>query len=245
MKKSNLLTISLLAFLYLFSFSGASAKGQLEGAWRHSETTDAGEVTHLLLFSGAYFSHTAYMAKDGAFLRTQGGAFSIEGATLKITWEFDTADSTRVGSTEVWGFSHLDSGLWIKGSTAPGPWKAIDADIATPLTGPWLFSGREQDGEITRRNTDQPRKTMKLLTGTRFQWIAFNTETKQFFGTGGGSYTAENGKYMESIEFFSRDNKRVGASLQFEFGVDGNDWSHKGKSTAGEDMYEIWSRRGK
>ena len=43
---------------------------------------------------------------------------------------------------------------------------------------------------------------MKILTGSRFQWIAYNTETKQFFGTGGGSYTAKNGVYTENIEFF-------------------------------------------
>ncbi len=246
MIKSTGISVFLLALPFLFFFSDispVSAKGHLEGAWRHNEITDAGKVTHVLLFSGSYFSYTTHMADDGAFLSTKGGLWTMDGANLKITWEFDTADSTRVGTEETWGFSKMDSGLWFKGSAAPGPWKAMDEGVSTPLTGPWLFSGRERDGEITRRNTDQPRKTMKLLTGNRFQWVAFNTETKQFFGTGGGSYTAQDGKYTENIEFFSRDNKRVGASLQFEFSVDGDDWHHKGKSTAGEEMYEIWSRR--
>ncbi len=207
------------------------------------EKADAGEVTHVMLFSGSFFSHTAYMSDGGAFLYTKGGMWSMDGANMKVVWEFDTADSTRVGTAETWGFSQMDSGLWLKGAKYSGPWKAIDAGVSTALTGPWLFSGRERDGEITRRNTNQPRKTMKLLTGTRFQWIAYNTETKQFFGTGGGTYTATDSVYTENIEFFSRDNKRVGASLQFQFSVDGNDWHHKGQSTAGEVMYEIWSRR--
>ena len=61
---------------------------------------------------------------------------------------------------------------------------------------------------------------MKILSGSRFQWIAYNTETRQFMGTGGGTYLTANGKYIEQIEFFSRDNSRVGAKLDFEFKLD-------------------------
>jgi hypothetical protein len=84
---------------------------------------------------------------------------------------------------------------------------------------------------------------MKILTGDRIQWIAYNTETKKFFGTGGGNYTAENGKYTENIGFFSRDNSRVGMSLQFDFEVKDGDWHHSGNNSRGEPMYEVWSRR--
>lgn len=232
-------------FLLLLTFSGTtvSEKVRLDGAWQLKVASAEGEQTHILLFSGHYFSHTAYLAENGAFLYTKGGICRLDGSNLRVQYEFDTTDSTRVGTTEVWGFSHLDSGLWLKGGGHPGPWMALDADAASPLSGPWLFSGRERDGEISRRDTNQPRKTMKLLTGTRFQWIAYNTETKQFFGTGGGSYTAQEGVYTEHIEFFSRDNKRVGAQLEFEFRVDGADWHHRGKSSTGEPMYEIWSKR--
>ena len=44
-----------------------------------------------------------------------------------------------------------------------------------------------------RRDTNQPRKTMKILVDGYFQWIAFNTNTFSFMGTGGGRYTAEDG----------------------------------------------------
>lgn len=57
------------------------------------------------------------------------------------------------------------------------------------------------------------RKTIKILSGTRFQWAAINSETGEFFGTGGGNYTFKDGKYTENIEYFSRDASRVGASL--------------------------------
>ena len=60
---------------------------------------------------------------------------------------------------------------------------------------------------------------MKILSGTRFQWIAYNTETKKFMATGGGTYTTLKGKYKENIEFFSRDNSKVGLNLEFDYEI--------------------------
>ncbi len=112
------------------------------------------------------------------------------------------------------------------------------------LFGAWLFSNRIRNGEMgTPRSADNPRKTMKILSGTRFQWIAYNTETKEFMGTGGGTFTTKDGKYIENIDFFSRDNSRVGASLEFDYELKGNDWHHKGFSSKGDPIYEIWSLR--
>ena len=107
------------------------------------------------------------------------------------------------------------------------------------------MSGRKSGDKIQPRNTDQPRKTMKIVSGTRFQWIAYNTETKQFSGTGGGTYVTINGKYTENIEFFSRDDSRVGASLDFDFSLKNGDWHHSGLSSKGAPMYEVWSIRPK
>ena len=88
-----------------------------------------------------------------------------------------------------------------------------------------------------------PRKTMKILSGTKFQWIAYNTETGDFSGTGGGTYTTEGGKYTENIDFFSRDNTRVGASLKFDYELKEKKWHHRGLSSEGSPIYEIWSLR--
>jgi hypothetical protein len=72
--------------------------------------------------------------------------------------------------------------------------------------------------------------------------MAINTETKEFFGTGGGTYTFINGKYTENIEFFSRDSTRVGASLTFDGSVSGYVWTHKGLSSRGDPIHEEWTR---
>jgi hypothetical protein len=64
-----------------------------------------------------------------------------------------------------------------------------------------------------------------------------------FSGTGGGRNTAKDGNYTETITYFSRDNSRVGAMLDFKYEMLGNDWHHTGLNSRGEPMFEIWARR--
>jgi hypothetical protein len=110
------------------------------------------------------------------------------------------------------------------------------------LSGAWLITGRMQNNEL-QKITPGARRTMKIMSGTRFQWIAYNVDTKEFFGTGGGTYLTENGKYTENIEFFSRDSSRVGMSLHFDFAIENGDWRHKGKSSKGDPIDEVWTQR--
>lgn len=244
MKRNLLLKTWLLAaVLPLFSFL-TFPKFTPTGAWKLEVKDQMGSNTHLLLFSGNYFSWTTYDSKTGAFGSTKGGSWSLSGNKIKLHYEFNTVDSTTVGNNETVKLSLKGNQLQLKGANIPsGYWKGLDQNTDSPLKGAWLFSGRKTNGEIARRPTDGPRKTMKILTGGHFQWIAFNTETKEFFGTGGGEYMAKDGKYIENIQFFSRDNNRVGSKLSFDFSVDGDDWHHSGKSSKGDPMYEIWSQR--
>jgi hypothetical protein len=121
-------------------------------------------------------------------------------------------------------------------------YKRID-DGSAPLTGLWHITSRLQDdGQVVPILRTGTRKTIKILSGTRFQWAAIDPGTKQFSGTGGGTYEFANGKYTEYIEFFSRDNSRVGASLSFDGKLEKGEWHHSGLSSRGDKIYEIWSR---
>ena len=155
--------------------------------------------------------------------------------------EFDTKNPERVGSTGAFEIELTENELRAVDNNIV--WKRIDDGTPGNLAGAWLISGRMRNGELQKRDTHRPRKTMKILSGTRFQWIAYNTETKEFLGTGGGTYTTIDGKYTEHIEFFSRDDSRVGASLQFDFALKDGDWHHSGNSSKGTPIYEVWSLR--
>ena len=105
------------------------------------------------------------------------------------------------------------------------------------------MSSRFRNGVMQERETNRPRKTMKILSGTRFQWIAYDTSKKTFIASGGGTYTTKNGVYTENIEFFSRDMSRVGMKLEFEYSLKDGNWNHKGFSSRGKSINEIWTKR--
>ena len=152
--------------------------------------------------------------------------------------EFNTFSPEKVGTTINENISLKGKKLTLGNKT----FSRTDDNKPGALAGAWLITGRKR-GEEMGEIKEGPRKTMKILSGTRFQWIAYNTETKQFMGTGGGTYTSANGKYIENIDFFSRDNTRVGASLDFKFELKDGNWHHSGKSSKGDPIYEIWSLR--
>ncbi len=220
--------------ILLMLLSASSMKSQSPaGAWKNTSE----EIQSTLIITEQYFSVAHY--KTDEFVSTYGGSWYDNGNGVSLRIEFDTEDSTNVGK-KVDINADLDGNrLYIDNDS----WSRIDAGDPGQLAGAWLFSGRKRNGDIQRRNTDQPRKTMKILSGTRFQWIAYNTETKQFMGTGGGTYTTVDGKYTETIDFFSRDNDRVGAVLPFDFSIVDGEWHHSGKSSKGADMFEIWKKR--
>ncbi|EMR03123.1 hypothetical protein ADICEAN_01724 [Cesiribacter andamanensis AMV16] len=224
----------LLAVLQAGPQTGNTAS--LVGAW---EATMPENTKALWIMDDDYFARTYYKADPAEFIGTEGGKWSRQAdGTLLITWEFNTNDPGKVGTTERMPINPRGQYL----ETASASWKRLDDGTPGALRGAWLITGRQLDGTM---NTMTPgaRKTMKILSGTRFQWIAYNSETGEFGGTGGGAYTTEGDTYTEHIHFFSRDNSRVGASLSFPYELKEGKWHHRGKSSKGDPIYEIWSSR--
>ncbi len=232
----------LLLLPMLFYFCLLSAQIELEGSWKLIEKD--GEVVNdrevIKIIQDNYFALGSKEIGSNKFLGAAGGEFSVEGETLTEIRDFDTYDKSEIGVTHeyniIWQNDdkiEISDGLEIK------IWERVSPKH-DELTRTWVITGRERDGKM---NTMMPgdRRTVKILSGNRFQWIAFNSGSKEFMGTGGGTYTTEDGKYTENIEFFSRDNSRVGASLEFEYEVKDGQWHHKGKSSKGDNIYEIWS----
>ncbi|RDY59645.1 membrane or secreted protein [Flagellimonas nanhaiensis] len=231
-----------LLFVLVFSlpFYLTLSAQDFQGAWESFGSQEDGtKVKYVIIVSGPYFSEAFYEKETGKFMGTFGGSYKTQDSIITYTFEYASFNKELVGTTERASFKFADGKIHAGGMV----WTRIDDGTPGKLNGAWLISGRKRDGEIRRRDTSGPRKTMKILSGTRFQWIAYNTETKEFLGTGGGTYTSLDGKYTENIGFFSRDDSRVGASLQFDFDLKEGDWHHSGLSSKGQPIYEIWSKR--
>jgi hypothetical protein len=242
--------LRLISGLVLLVFFSVAVHAQdLKGAWKLM-TYNGKPFTDecIKIYSEGYFMFAVYTS-DGAFLKAGGGNYSTQGAEYKEIADFNTSDSTQVRQPMTYSFSlssnnsELTLSTKNTGNAVKETWKKVD-DASSTLSGAWRFGARVNDEGVAgeRREATSPRQTMKILSGKYFQWAAFNYETKQFSGTGGGSYSLQDNKYTETIRFFSRDNSRAGKSLTFECKINGTDWYHKGKGTTGNPVSEVWEK---
>lgn len=235
--------VAAVAALFLFHVNDGHSQnkiGELMGAWQ----TGSAENETTMICSEKYFSVAIYDVKNKRFIGTYGGSYRLEDGEYVALMEFHSMNPETVGNEYRGKVELNDRLLTIVDDGGNRQWKRLDDGTPGKLPGAWLITGRVRDGEMSRM-TPGARRTMKILSGTRFQWIAYNVETKQFSGTGGGTYTTTNGKYTENIEFFSRDNSRVGASLTFDFSLENGAWRHKGRSSKGDPIDEVWTKREK
>ena len=212
------------------------------GAWEMQSTSENGEkLRSVVIFADGYQAMSTYNANTGKFIEANGGTWALEGDMMTETIEFDSATPERVGSEVSFKVEITDDTIKIPEHNMK--LTRIDDGAPGELQGAWLMSGRVRDGKEQLRDVSGPRKTMKLLSGTRFQWIAYHTGTKSFIGTGGGTYTTVDGKYTENIEVFSKDDSKAGISLEFDYDFIDGIWHHKGFPSKGDAMHEIWSIR--
>lgn len=232
-----ILLVFLLAFTFVKNSPAQSNSTAITGAWQINEP----DKEHVLIFQDGFFFHTAYNKADKRFIYSQGGTYTQDADRLIAKVYFNSANKEEVGTQLNAKFSVSNNmlNLLINGETQN--WKRLDNSSA-PLAGVWRITSRLQGGKLTPIHQTGARQTYKILSGTRFQWAAINPETKEFSGTGGGTYTFGNGKYTETIEFFSRDSSRVGASLTFDGKLENGEWHHSGLSSKGDKIYEVWSR---
>lgn len=232
------------AFSAVITLSNTHAYAQqptnLIGAWQTG--TPDNETT--LICSEKYFSIAIYDVKNKKFIGTYGGSYRMNGNRVSAVIEFNSMNPEQVGNEYDGELTIKDGKLLLEDESGNREWKRLDDGTPGKLAGAWLITGRVRDGKMSTM-TPGARRTMKILSGTRFQWIAYNVETREFSGTGGGTYTTRNGKYTENIEFFSRDNSRVGASLTFDFSLEKGAWRHKGLSSKGDPIDEVWTKREK
>lgn len=238
----SIITFFSVVAIGLFHCNVQAQTDPLAGAWHNQE----GDREQVVVFVDGYFSHSTFDVKNKTFISTRGGTYGTDGNTVTVTWQYDTEKAAGgtpaeewVGQSSRFGYT-AGNALTINLSDGDKEFRRLDNNNGS-LAGVWRITGRQQADDMGTMPL-RDRRTLKILTGTRFQWAAINVKTGEFSGTGGGTYTFENGKYTENIDFFSRNNDRVGASLTFDGKVENGQWHHSGLSSAGDPIYEIWSK---
>jgi len=261
--KAHTFFLSLLLFIGYHGVPAQASKtlSQLKGAWEAQINNE----DHVWIISDdGFVSMAMYNRASHEFIGTAGGKLELDddqvvGLLVEyLYWARETEQVTIGGMAiekDSWGkeavneimpftidgITKKEMKVIMDGKTQT--FKNIDRGKPGKLSGAWLFSQRKTEEGFTPPRTPGTRKTMKILSGTRFQWIAYDIKDGSFYGTGGGTYTTKGGKYTENIEFFSRDQSRVGASLTFDFEIQEGGWHHSGLNSKGEPLYEVWRQR--
>ncbi len=224
----------------LLLFSTVSFAQVPVGAWKSQEPTGS---TSTMIVAENYLTIASYSVLNKYFERTEGGPLVMNGDQMVYTPEFNSADSTKIGVPIHFTVSRKDGVLTMRYKDA-WVWMLVDDANNVPMAGAWHITERAQNGtgDLIKIHQTGTRKTIKMLSGTRFQWIAIDPAVKGFYGTGGGSYEIKDGKYTEYIQFFSKDNNRVGNSLTFNWNLANGRWDHSGKSSKGDPIHEVWQK---
>ena len=197
---------------------------------------DKNGISTRVILDKDYIVLSKFESESGNFISTLGGYYKpVESLYLnEYVYDVNLEFNSNYDQDSIKNLSIIKTSKWKNISKSN--------DI---LKGKWVMSGRYNNGEFRTRNTDLPRKTMKILIDGFFQWIAFNTETFKFSGSGGGEYETIDGKYIEIIQYFSRDDSRVGTELDFNCEIKNQDWYHTGFSSKGSPINEVWTIRNK
>lgn len=240
MKRISLLRFLCICMVFFLSasFIEKVQKVPLSGAWQQSN----GNEETILIISDAVFSSATYNLSEKKFISSYGGKWSLADDRMTLITEWNSLDSSQVGKSNVSKIKINNDQLSIEG--LKGNWKRLDDGKPGALAGAWIITGSYNNDQVTKRRSPfYPRRTMKVLSGKYFQWIAYNVVTKQFIDTGGGTYTTEDEKYTETIHFFTKTAASIGKTLQFNYSFVNGDWRHKGQKSTGGPLDECWSKR--
>src|SRR5690606_16008125 len=178
----------------LLFFSSFLYAQDIEGAWKlsHKNGNAVENEEYIKIYQEGYFSYGAKELGSNKFLSAGGGEYSIDGNEYVEVLDFHTLQPEGIGNSHAYHLDLKGNKLIIsanlQGKDLIEIWEKI-GEKEDDLTGNWVITGRMVEDKISRM-TPGARRTVKILGGGRFQWIAFNSETKEFSGTGGGSYTA-------------------------------------------------------
>lgn len=228
-------TISLTAFTSGISKPVAVA---LTGAWGYGTP----ENKTVMIYSTNVFSVATYNIPGKKMISSYGGTWKVDGNKLLRKIEWHSTDSSQVGTE--WSHDMQLTNTKLSTSQSNEKWDRLDDGGPGELAGVWVITGNYANDKVSKRGSPfYPRRTMKVLSGKYFHWIAYNVASKQFLNAGGGAYTTANGKYTENIEFFTKTAESVGKSLVFDYSFVDGDWRHRGQKSTGGAMDECWSKR--
>lgn len=234
------------SFFLLCCFIASGFSQTLNGAWRLIERNDKSIENEIIkLYSNSYFTYASYEKDSGEFLEAKGGTYALTNLSYKEHLEIDSNEPANSGTTIDYSITLNDKRMTVTNLTCGEieVWQKFDEGDNYEMAFCWRIHMKKDKGDADWRTIKYvPRKTLKMITNSRYQVLALNSETGKFVGSSGGTWSGKGDTYIENIEFFSKDQSNVGRSLEFRRIFQDGLWLHTGTTTKGESMEEKWHR---
>jgi hypothetical protein len=110
------------------------------------------------------------------------------------------------------------------------------------LVGSWKIVAASFDGKPSELHKTSI--TLKHITPVHIIWIGYQPEDRAIFRSSGGSWTIENGRYVETMRYGIGDKFKensFGKTFGFDCRFEGDQWIQSGKIN-GVFLEEIWQR---
>lgn len=97
------------------------------------------------------------------------------------------------------------------------------------LKGVWELISYKYGSETSFSGVPSFVQYKKFISDDNFHWVSYGENGDDVIGAGGGKFKLENGKYIETIEFFHPvGTGLIGNSTKFDFTLEGDTWAIEG-----------------
>ncbi len=224
--------------LFLFFSALTTFSQSVIGAWERMDKPDLIEEKSYMIITDGYVVTTKVESETGSFISTRLERWQLTDNLFKVTLEYDTEYPEAEGGEYEAEIEIGKKQLVLDGEK----WQWIDDGSKADLSGTWKMVSTKWEGNRIDMGLDHPRRAIKILSGTRFQWIDYDKKSRTFSASAGGTYTFKDGKYSEHFEFFTNQPTWIGDSVSFTCKVENDRWYHVGSLPDEMIVDEIWRK---
>ncbi len=109
--------------------------------------------------------------------------------------------------------------------------------------GTWRLVSFKYGDASNWTDAPQAQRRIKLITATHFTWVEYEVSSGKVQSSAGGTYSFDNGKYTELIEFAGEGmDNYLGKKQPFTIRVEEDKLHQSGQLSDGTKIEEIWQR---
>ncbi len=192
----------------------------LIGAWSGQDSRDGRAIEVVVIFTAAHQVAVWFDPVDGEVVHTNGGLWSRSGTRVTEIVEFDSDNPGRVGSSVSFDVDLSDTELSIVGSDMR--LTRVDGGDQGRLEGAWLLFERLEAGRWIA--SESSLRTVRLMSGERFQQVVYDPESGRLVSTLGGTYVTGRDELVETVEFRRSPPNAGGPQVRYSLRQDAGNW---------------------